>query len=150
MKTLDRWRNEDPCDGVATLSRSLPNGVWLNLIVDNVDASLAFQKTVLGADVIYADDAFALVAFVETYWMVHSKKTYEAHPLYPRLPAGAQPHAGLEIRVQGANPDAAAQTARRDGHRVVQEPTDTEHGLRETFILDPDGYVWVPSIPVTT
>jgi hypothetical protein len=32
---------------------------------------------------------------------------------------------------------------------VLQAPADKPHGLREAYILDPDGYCWVPGRPKT-
>ena len=32
---------------------------------------------------------------------------------------------------------------------ILQPPTNKPHGLREAYILDPDGYCWVPSRPLT-
>jgi hypothetical protein len=30
---------------------------------------------------------------------------------------------------------------------VVAGPTNKPHGLREAYILDPEGYLWVPDVP---
>ena len=42
---------------------------------------------------------------------------------------------------------------RRAAHKldytVLQAPADKPHGLREAYIVDPDGYVWVPDVPIT-
>ena len=35
------------------------------------------------------------------------------------------------------------------GGGVLQEATDKPHGLREAYLYDPDGYVWVPSVHKT-
>ena len=32
------------------------------------------------------------------------------------------------------------------GHHVLAEAADKPHGLRESYILDPDGYCWVPAV----
>ena len=42
--------------------------------------------------------------------------------------------------------DAAETRARTAGFDVLQGATDKPHGLRETYIQDPDGYVWVASV----
>ena len=31
---------------------------------------------------------------------------------------------------------------------VLAESADKPHGLRESYIVDPDGYVWVPDRPL--
>jgi hypothetical protein len=30
---------------------------------------------------------------------------------------------------------------------VLAETQDKPHGLRECYLVDPDGYVWVPGVP---
>ena len=44
------------------------------------------------------------------------------------------------------DPDAACAAARKHGYEVLEPPSDKPHGLREAYILDADGYVWVPDI----
>ena len=44
--------------------------------------------------------------------------------------------------------DLAAARAEAAGGTILQPPTDKPHGLREAYLLDPDGYVWVPSRPL--
>ncbi len=51
---------------------------------------------------------------------------------------------GAEIRLYDCDPDQAVARAKAHGHHVLQEATDKPHGLREAYILDPDGYCWVP------
>jgi hypothetical protein len=41
-----------------------------------------------------------------------------------------------------------AAAARRLGYTVLSPAADTGHGPREAFILDPDGYTWVPDVPL--
>ena len=43
------------------------------------------------------------------------------------------------------NPYQIATKAEAAGGTVLQPPTDKPHGLREAYILCPDGYAWVPS-----
>ena len=38
--------------------------------------------------------------------------------------------------------------ARRLGYSVLDGATNKPHGLREAYILDPDGDLWVPDIPL--
>ena len=46
----------------------------------------------------------------------------------------------------GVDPDTAEARARRAGHTVLAPSADKPHGLRECYIADPDGYVWVPGV----
>ena len=34
------------------------------------------------------------------------------------------------------------------GYTVLAEAADKPHGLRESYIVDPDGYIWVPDRPL--
>ena len=47
------------------------------------------------------------------------------------------------MRLHGCDPDAAEAAARRLGFKVLVETTDKPHGLREAYLVDADGYVWV-------
>ena len=53
---------------------------------------------------------------------------------------------GLELRLYGVDPDRAEAIARQRGALVLSGALDKEHGLREAYIVDDDGYVWVPSV----
>src|SRR3990172_2216459 len=50
------------------------------------------------------------------------------------------------LRPHGRDPDEAEAAARRLGFPVLAGATDKPHGLREAFLLDADGYLWVPDI----
>jgi len=57
--------------------------------------------------------------------------------------------AGVELRLHGCDPDIAAAKALELGFVVLDGPRDQpEHGLREAHIVDADGYVWVPDLPL--
>jgi uncharacterized glyoxalase superfamily protein PhnB len=44
-------------------------------------------------------------------------------------------------------PEKEADRAKRSGATVLAPAADKPHGLREVYIVDDDGYVWVPSRP---
>ena len=52
--------------------------------------------------------------------------------------------AGAELRLYGVDPDAAEARARALDAPVLAGAADKPHGLREAYLIDPDGYVWVP------
>ena len=56
--------------------------------------------------------------------------------------------AGLEIRLYGLDPDACEARARAAGGIVLAGALDKPHGLREAYLVDPDGYVWAPGIGI--
>lgn len=138
---MDRWKRDDPCRNVNDLARALPNGLWLNLLTADLEAAIGFQTDILGCEAIYRDAAFAIMRFGGTVWMLHSDASYSSHPFGGIV---ARRGAGCEIRLQGCAPDAAEARARAAGFAVMAATKDKPHGLRETFLIDLDGYVWVP------
>lgn len=127
--------------------RALGPGIGVNLLVTDVVKSAAFQARVLGAQVRYLDDDFAIVSHTETTWMLHHDRTYHSHPL-KGIARGAEGRgAGVELRIYGCDPDLAVEAAEAEGGIVLAGPADKPHGLREAYLVDNDGYVWVPSVP---
>ncbi len=124
------------------------HGLSINLLVRDVQAALAFQRVVLGATVVYADPDFAVLRGYGSEWMVHADHAYEGHPMRQAPEPDAPRGPGVELRLHGCDPDAACDAARRHGYFVLAPPTDKPHGLRETHIVDTDGYIWVPDVAV--
>lgn len=125
----------------------LLRGLTVNLLVRDVDVALAFQRVVLRAEVVYADLDIAVLRGYGAEWMLHADHTYQGHPLHRELAAVTARGSGAELRLHGCDPDAATAAAYANGFIVVAEPADKPHGLREAYLADPDGYVWVPDIP---
>jgi catechol 2,3-dioxygenase-like lactoylglutathione lyase family enzyme len=125
--------------------RSL-TGFGVNLLVADVAASLAFLAEVLTVEAVHAERDFAVCRYQGQQWMLHSDASYHSNPLLALTGDGVIRGAGLELRLYGVDPDAAAARAEARGFHVLQPPADKPHGLREAFIVGPDGYVWVPSV----
>ena len=125
--------------------RSL-KGFGVNILVSDVARSLDFLTAVLGVVVVYSDADFAVCRHGGSEWMLHSDGIYHANPLLALTGDGAVRGAGLELRLYGVDPDAAAARAEAAGPSLLQAPSDKPHGLREAYIAGPDGYVWVPSV----
>jgi len=125
--------------------RSL-HGLTVNLLVADLEAALAFQREVLGATVVYSDPDFAVCSAAGAQWMLHADHTYDKHPMLSTLDATHLRGAGLEIRLHGCDPDAAEAAARLHGFEVLSPATDKGHGLREAYVRDRDGYIWVPDV----
>lgn len=123
-------------------------GLTVNLLVRDVDASVRFQREVIGARVLYADPDFAALEGFGSSWMLHADHTYSDHPMRGVLEGLTARGAGVEIRIPGRDPDRAEAAARENDFVVLQGAMDKPHGLRESFIIDPDGYIWVPSVPL--
>jgi hypothetical protein len=50
------------------------------------------------------------------------------------------------LRLIGCNPDQAESRAKEKGYKILLNSCNKAHGMRECYILDNDGYCWVPSI----
>ena len=122
------------------------SGLTVNLLSGDVEAVVPFHTRVLGATVEYVCVDFASFAFGGVTWMVHADHTYDSHPLYPRLKRGLVRGVGTELRLHGRDPDAACEAGRELGATIIEPATTKPHGTREAFILDPDGYLWVPDV----
>ena len=127
--------------------RSL-KGFGVNLLVASVERAREFHREVLAAEEVYHDPDFAVYRGSGAEWMLHADHTYSDHPLKgslgPDIPRGI----GVELRLHGRDPDAAEARARELGHTVLAGAMDKPHGLREAFIVDGDGYLWVPDVPI--
>jgi catechol 2,3-dioxygenase-like lactoylglutathione lyase family enzyme len=126
----------------AEYGRSL-RGLTLNLLVRDLGRSLDFHREVLGAEVVYHDPDFAVVRAQGAEWMLHADHTYLDHPMGRRATVPGPRGLGIELRLHGRNPDVAQQAATRLGLDVLSPAADKAHGLRESFVVDPDGYTWV-------
>jgi len=113
-----------------------------------MDKALQFQREVLRVDVVYSDPDFAVVRGYGAEWMLHAAHTYQDHPMGRLLAGAGQRGAGAEFRLHGCDPDQAEAAARHLGFKVLVGTTHKPHGLREAYLVDADGYVWVPDVHV--
>jgi len=139
--TGEPWMSAD------AYGRSL-RGLTVNLLVRDVAAALPFHEQVLAAECLYHDADFAAFRFGEAEWMLHADHTYDAHPLHATLVLDGPRGMGAELRLHGRDPDAAEAAARRLGFAVLAAAEDKPHGVREAFLVDADGYLWVPDLPL--
>ena len=121
-------------------------GLTINLLVRDIAAALPFHRQVLGAEEVYSDPDFAVLRHGDAEWMLHADHTYDSHPLHGSLTTGLARGIGAELRLHGRDPDAAAAAARRLDCTVLEGATDKPHGVREAFLVDADGYLWVPDV----
>ena len=143
-----KLRTEEPWMPAPAYGRSL-QGLTVNLLVQHIENSLAFQQDVLGAAVVYSDPDIAVLRFRGAEWMLHADHTYEDHPLHGSLSSDIPRGIGAELRLHGCDPDKAETAARERGYLILDGASDKPHGLREAYLIDPDGYIWVPDIPTT-
>ncbi len=141
IRAADPWMSADE------YGRSL-FGLSVNILVSDIGRALEFQQRVLGVEVVYSDADFAVLRGYGAEWMMHADHTYESHPMKTAVAGLEARGGGVELRLHGCDPDRAEAAARREGYVVLAAASDMPHGLRETFLLDPDGYVWVPDRPL--
>jgi len=139
-----KLREGDPWMPADDFGRTL-KGLGVNLLVMNIGAALPFQTQVLDATVSYSDPDFAVLRRGGAQWMLHADHTYRDHPLSGSLSADIARGIGAELRLYERDPDDAEAKARDLGFTIFAGAMDKPHGLREAFIIDGDGYMWVPS-----
>jgi catechol 2,3-dioxygenase-like lactoylglutathione lyase family enzyme len=142
-----KLRTGDPWMPATQYSHSL-RGLTLNLLVRDIAQSLPFYREVLGAKVVYSDPDFAVLRHGEVEWMLHADHTYLDHPLHARLSQDVPRGVGAELRLHGRDPDEAEAAAHRLGATVLAGAQNKPHGLREAFLIDPNGYLWVADVPL--
>ena len=126
----------------------LLEGFGINLLVKQVERSVEFLHKVLEFEIRRQSNDYAVLAHRNRLYQLHADSTYAAHPLLAHLPEAGLRGAGVELRLYEVDPDAAEKRARAGGYEVLQASADKPHGLRECFLLDPDGYCWVPSVKI--
>ncbi len=139
-----KLRTGQPWMSGADYGRSL-SGFGVNLLVRAVAPAVAFHRSVLGATVVYEDPDFAVIRHGSSEIMLHADHTYDHHPIRTRL--GDKRGNGIELRLHHTDPDAVEAAARLGGYDIMAPATDKGHGLREVFIVDRDGYIWVADRP---
>ena len=142
---MTKKRIGDPWMPAAKYAATL-GGIGANLMVRDIAHSLPFHEQVLDAQVLYHDADFAAIKYGDAHWMLHAWHTYDSHPLHRQMTSAAPRGIGVELRLYGRDPDRAEQAASQLGCAIVQASDNKAHGLRECFIEDRDGYLWVPGI----
>ncbi|MCR9275236.1 MULTISPECIES: VOC family protein [Mameliella] len=123
-------------------------GMGINLLVRDVRRQSAMLEAVFGMTAHRVSADFAIIRYGATVFQLHSDGTYAANPYLSFLPEAGPRGAGAELRLYDSDPDTAAEKAEANGMLILQPPTDKPHGLREAFLICPDGYAWVPSRPL--
>ncbi|MEM9145597.1 MAG: hypothetical protein AAGC57_05310 [Pseudomonadota bacterium] len=127
--------------------RALGPGLGINLLVRDVEAAMRWQACVLGAKVQYWDRDFAVLEAHGALWLLHHDRTYRNHPMTGVVAGHEGRGAGAELRLYGCSPDRAEAEAEAAGGYVLAGAADKPHGVREAFLIDPEGYCWVPTVP---
>ena len=128
--------------------RGVVPGLSINLLVTSVLATAEFQAEVFEAEIRYWEEHFAIMQAVGSTWLLHSDWSYRGHPFRSSIVELQARGGGVELRLNGVDPDRAEAHARARGAPILSAATNQAHGQREVHIVDPDGYVWVPSVPL--
>ena len=123
-------------------------GLGLNLLVRDIAREVSFLTDVLELKAHRVSADFAIVTYGDQVFQLHADQTYGSNPLLGLLPELPPRGAGIELRLYDTDPDASCARAKVAGAEILAAPADKPHGLREAYILSPDGYVWVPSRPL--
>lgn len=140
-------RTKQPWMDASEFGRSLPRGIGVNLLVRDMEAQVRFCRDVLGAMVLYSDEDFAAVELAGSVFMLHCDHTYSDHPMTGVVDGLAVRGQGIEIRIYGVEPDRieARVAESAENCTVLSGSLNKPHGLRECYIVGPEGFVWVPS-----
>ena len=138
-------RTGEPWIPGSVYGRGLPE-FTVNLIVQDVERSLAFYRDVLQATVHYSDEDFAAIRLLGLECMLHADHTYEGNPWTAELASDAPRGLGAELRLFGVDPDEVERRA-TDAHALFKPVQVRGHGWREVMVRDPDGYVWAVGRP---
>ena len=142
---MTKKRTSEPWMPADEYGRRMPR-FTVNLLVREVERSVAFYKNVLGATVQYSDADFAALELAGLEFMLHADHTYDHHPLFARLQEKGQRGSGAELRLLGVDPDQVEARARASGATVLQAAQDFPHGWRDVMVCDPDGYIWAVGV----
>ena len=143
-----KLRVGDPWMPSSENSRTL-KGLTINILVKELEPAVRFAEKVLLAEIVYSDPDFAVASGYGADWMYHADHTYDNHPMGNTLLSDAVRGAGAEFRLHGCDPDAAEEAAREGGYEILSPATDKKRGMREVFIRDSDGYIWVPDVLIS-
>ncbi|MDA7425739.1 VOC family protein [Thalassococcus lentus] len=123
-------------------------GMGVNLLVRDVQLHCSMLSAVFDMTAHQISADFAILRYGTAVFQLHADGTYSANPYLGLLPENPPRGAGAELRLYDTDPDVAAARAEDHGMTILQPPTDKPHGLRECYLLCPDGYAWVPSRPL--
>ncbi len=125
------------------------SGFTVNILSQNLSRSLVFQRDVLGGEILHEDADLLIIQGFNSSWMVHADHTYDKHTLLIDTRSSPRRGAGVELRLHGCDPDRVAKRAAEYGFKLLDGPRDQpDHGLREAHVIDDDGYIWVPDMPL--
>lgn len=124
-------------------ARDRGRGPVLRLLVRDLAGALAFQREVLGAEVVHAGARTTSVHCAGASWIVIADAQSELPALREIAGFVVRRGAGLEIVLEGLDPRAVEERARSRGFGVLSPARIASDGATEAHVVDRDGYVWV-------
>ena len=124
---------------------NLLTGFGVNLLVKDVMQETEFLQNVLSFKIVRASADYAIAQSGSQLYQLHADHTYTSHPLLKHMPETPPRGLGVELRLYDIDPDQAERRAVEGGYMILQPTMDKPHGLRECFLMDHNGYCWVPS-----
>lgn len=120
-----------------------------NLMVTDIERSVACYRDVMGMALMFAlgpgrdmRDSPAGAVFASLEWNGGQLMLQSAGSLAAELPmftADSRPTASGTVYFRGLDPDEVHGRAAAD--QIVKAPFQQWYGMREVYLLDPDGYV---------
>jgi catechol 2,3-dioxygenase-like lactoylglutathione lyase family enzyme len=107
------------------------------LLVEKLEASLAFYRDMLGMKVNSEDNGFAEFKLGETPLALYERK--QATAMFPERFMSAA--GGVVIALQVENVDKTCDDLRSKGIKLFEEPKVTTWGQTVAYLHDPDGYI---------
>lgn len=123
--------------------RDVALGPVLRLLVRDLESALAFQRTVLGAEVVHAGARSAVLRCAGSTWIVIADAASELPSLRELAGFVVRRGAGVEIVLESPDPSAVEERARSAGFGVLSPARIAGDGATEAHVVDRDGYVWV-------
>ena len=142
-----KLRKKDPWKSASEYSKDL-SGLTINLLVKDIKHSINFLQKIINAKIIYQDPDFAAIEGFGSSWNIYSYHTYDNHAYINIIKSSKPKGLGIELRVIGCDPDRAEERARKENYIILSNSMNKPHGMRECYILDNNGFCWVPSILV--
>ena len=142
-----KLRKKDPWKSASEYSKDL-SGLTINLLVEDIKHTLQFLQKIIKAKIIYQDPDFAVIEAFGSRWCIHSYHNYGTHPFLNFIKSSKSKALGIELRIIGCDPDRAEERARKENYIILSNSMNKPHGMRECYILDNNGFCWVPSILV--
>ena len=113
----------------------------ITIFVEDLAATRAFYENVFGLEVVYADEASAVVRLEN--FMINILRAERATTLIePRAVAGAEAGARLLLTIAVQDANAVHEELKQHGVTILNGPTDRPWGRRTVAFADPAGNVW--------